>query len=83
MKREYEIVSYDVWGNAMDGFHVNQSFYTGEIVSIDPESSDYAINRKIGIRGVSWDGDPEFSLYGTIKRNGKPALELRAVNRPW
>lgn len=80
MKREYEIISYDVWGNARDGFEVNAAYRTGRTVEIDLEASDYAINRALGVRGVAWEGDPEYTLYGAIKRNRRPALELQAAN---
>ena len=76
---EYEIISYDVWGNAREGFEVNQAFRTGRRVTVNEGDSDYAINRRLGVRGVEWDGDPEYTLYGTVKRNGRPALELQAV----
>jgi hypothetical protein len=71
-----QVISYDIWGNAKDGFEVNQAFYTGKHVDIGDTDSNMAINRKLGIRGVTWDGD-EYCLYGTLKRNGMPALELR------
>lgn len=74
-----EVITYDVWGNAREGFWVNNAFRTGETVEIDwDKDSDRAINRRLGIRGVEW----EFSwgtAYGTLKRNGMPALELRDV----
>ena len=73
----YEIITYDVWGNAKDGWEVNDAYRTGRHVRIRPDASDYAINRAVGLRGVQWDGDPEYGLYGTFKRTGRPALELR------
>lgn len=76
---KYEIISYDVWGNTRDGYEVNAAYHTGQTVDIDPQASDYAINRRLGLRGVTWEGEPEYRLYGTVKRNGKPACELRPV----
>jgi len=76
---KYEVITYDVWGNARDGFEVNQAFTTGRYIEVCENTSDMAINRRLGIRGVEWDGEPEDALYGTVKRNGMPALELRAV----
>lgn len=75
----YQIVSYDVWGNARDGFEVNAAYSTGRTIELSGDESDRTINRRLGIRGVTWDGEPEYTLYGEIKRNGKPALELRAA----
>ena len=79
MKHKYEIITYDVWGNARDGFEVNNAFTTGRVVEIDPNASDRAINRALNARGVRWDGDPDYTLYGVLTRNGRPALELRRV----
>ena len=79
MIRKYEVISYDVWGNAREGFQVNAAYSTGRVVEIDPDATDYAINRRVGVRGVTWDGDPDYSLYGEVKRNGRPALEMRAI----
>jgi hypothetical protein len=81
---EYEVISYDVWGNARDGFDVNDSRRTGVVVTIEDTDTDATINRKLGragitgAQGVRWDGD-EYALYGEYKRNGRPAAELRAV----
>jgi hypothetical protein len=76
---KYEVITYDVWGNARDGFEVNQAFYSGRTVTLPENASDYLINRRLSLQGVKWDGEPEYSLYGELKRNGMPALELRAV----
>lgn len=75
-ENQYELIIYEVWGNAKEGFQVNQSFRTGFFISIDPKMSDIAINRRLGFRGVEWKGN-DFVLYGTFKRNGCPAAELR------
>jgi hypothetical protein len=76
---KYEVITYDVWGNTREGFEVNQAFTTGRTITLPENASDYLINRRLGVRGVKWDGEPEYSLYGELKRNGMPALELRAV----
>ena len=78
---QYKVISYDIWGNARDGFEVNQAFYTGDTVEVSDDTSDRAINRRLGIQGVEWDGEPGYTLYGTIKRNGCPALELRSIEQ--
>jgi hypothetical protein len=77
---KYEIINYDVWGNSHDGFEVNQAFHTGDYIELPENPSDYLINRRLGLRGVVWEGEMQFGLYGTVKRNGYPALELRPVN---
>ena len=47
----------------------------------DPDTdSDYKINRRLGVRGVTWDGDLQ-TLYGTWKATGVPAYELRRIEQ--
>lgn len=82
---QYEVITYDVWGNARDGFEVNNAFRSGVIVEVNDDDSDAAINRRLSAagfdnaRGITWDGEPGMALYGENKRNGRPAAELRAV----
>jgi hypothetical protein len=78
MKKQFDIIALDVWGNAREGFDVNAAYYTGRTIELDENASDRAINRALNVRGVVWSGDPDFSLYGDLKRNGRPVLELRA-----
>ena len=82
---KYEVITYDVLGNARDGFDVNNAFRSGVIIEVSDDDTDATINRRLGAagfdnaRGIAWDGEPGFSLYGEYKRNGRPAAELRAV----
>jgi hypothetical protein len=71
----YRVVKYDVWGNAKDGWEVNNKFTTGRFVELDGDESDYVINRRVGTEGCTWEGE-DGVLYGTLKRNGKPVMEL-------
>ncbi len=76
---KYEIITYDVWGNACDGFSVNDAFHTGRLVEVPDDATDYLINRRLGVRGVVWDWR-DTTIYGELRRNGRPALELRLVD---
>lgn len=76
----YQVIIYDVWGNARDGFEVNSAYTTNNYIELSESTSDRAINRRLSVRGIIWEGEQGHTLYGTIKRNGMPALELRAVN---
>ena len=73
----YSLISYDTWGNTRDGFEVNAAHFTGQQLDLTGEETDRTINYRLGVRGVEWEGDPEYALYGTLKRNGMPVLELR------
>ena len=85
----YRLWTYDVW-NGPDGPFVNDRFqqqlvtlrvrgtvYNAgtphEFVSFNPTNRQ--INRAIGARGVKWDGDPEYTLYGNNAK-GDPVCEL-------
>jgi hypothetical protein len=36
----YELIEYDVWGNARDGYEVNQAFHTNQFYDIDSNWTD-------------------------------------------
>jgi hypothetical protein len=75
---KYRFVSYDVWGNSKDGFEVNAAYYTSQYYDIEDGDSDYKINRKIGVRNVTYEWH-ENAIYASLKNNGKPAFELRSA----
>jgi hypothetical protein len=79
MKRQYRLYTYDVWGNARDGFEVNDVYATSTHIELMEESTDYQINRLLGGRGIKWEGEYGYTLYGKNKRNGRPIAELRAL----
>lgn len=81
----WRVYSYDVWGNAKEGYDINNVFRTNEIIPIpyEVESNEEFIKylRKIGFfrksvktKYVEIDGDEE-SLYFSYK--GRPEFELR------
>lgn len=72
MVRRYRLYTYDVWGNARDGWEVNDRYSTGTVVEIrckrqtfnagtPHEFHSYAptdrqLSRAIGAKGLVWDG---------------------------
>ena len=80
VEREYRIAVCDTWGNAREGFFVNDVRYTGETVLLPEDASDRLINRRLGVSGIKWDGDPEYSLYGAVKRNECPVFQLHPMD---
>lgn len=76
----YKLYTYDVWGNARDGFQVNDVYPQSGIYTIRDDATDYQINRKVSGRGITWDGEPGYTLYAENKRNGKPVGELRCID---
>jgi hypothetical protein len=90
--RRFEVRTYDVWGNARDGFEVNAAYrhgiieVRGRVVRHNAgtphefetiEVTDRQLNRALGCRGVSWGGDDQ-RLFGELK-NGKPIGELNLI----
>lgn len=88
---KYELINYDVVGNARDGFEVNGAFYTGTEIEVKETATKIDIIKqlkKIGflksnLRHSNWDIDGEVnnSLYitrTTAKLGGwYPVCELR------
>lgn len=88
--RKFRLWTYDVWGNARDGFDVNDRYSHG-YVSIrckrrvysagTPrefetfEPTDRQLSRAAGFRGVEWEGN-DGAYYARAKSNGRPIGEL-------
>lgn len=93
--RVYRLWTYDVWGNARDGFEVNDRYDHGELAGVrcrlevfnagTPHEfhthapTDRQLSRLVGGKGLSWDGESDHTLYAEFGRNGKPACELEFV----
>lgn len=85
-----ELIEYDVWGNATEGFNVNQAFRTGAFYYLDENLSDRGIInslRKQGLikKGIHYtsidiEGDFESTLYFTDSRTGMPDFELEIID---
>jgi hypothetical protein len=88
--RTFRLWSYDVWGNARDGFDVNDRYKHGVFTikckrevfnSGTPhefasyEPTDRQLSRAASICGASWDGC-EGVFYAEKKSNGMPICEL-------
>lgn len=87
--RKFRLWTYDVWGNARDGFDVNDRYSHG-YVSIrcraktynvgtaheftDYQPTDRQLSRAAGFRRVEWEGN-DGAFYATAK-NGRPIGEL-------
>lgn len=91
--RVYQLATYDVWGNAREGFEVNNVYQHGEIKikckgSVYNQGTEWEFtewaptdlqcNRAVGARNCqSVQGEPDYVLYFENKMNGKPVYELR------
>lgn len=89
-KEKWEVIDYDVWGNAKEGFEINDMFRTGTYVMISEDMTDEkiieALRRqgvlKKGIRSSSIRVDAhEDDIWIEDARNGRPEFGLRKVSR--
>lgn len=84
----WEYISYDLWGNDVDGYEVNAAYTTGRIYEID-DDSDTGVIRFLRDNGfmddsademeIDIDGDEDV-IYVNYK--GYPALEFRRTDEP-
>jgi len=94
--RKYRLWTYDTWGNARDGFDVNDRTSHGyvtikcklEIFNAGTaqefatwEPTDRQLSRAAGFSRVSWEGQ-EGNYYAEDSRNGRPIGELDEEERP-
>lgn len=87
--RKYEIFDYDVWGNAKEGYDVNDCRGTGEIITLKEDDSDAKIIKKLrdcgflkkGVHARSFDveGEMDYVLYITSSKDMYPVCELRVA----
>lgn len=89
--RTYKLWTYDVWGNAEDGFEVNDRFGNG-LIKINCKARIYNVgtpheftawdptnlqlSRAVCGVGLEWDGESDGTLYASLQSNGKPVCEL-------
>ncbi len=89
--RRYSLWSFDVWGNAKDGFEVNDRFRCGTVTIcckatvhnagtahefVSYDPTDRQLSRAAGVSRVEWDGISDEEFYANLKSNGKPVCEL-------
>lgn len=83
----WELRTYDVWGNARDGYEVNDSFSAGEVelkipqtrhnigtpyVFVSASPSNRQIKRAFGVRcRIETEGD-DLTIYVNRERDGYP-----------
>lgn len=94
--RRYRIWTYDVWGNAKDGFDVNDRYSHGyvditckrEVFNAGTpnefstyEPTDRQLSRAAGFWRASWDGS-DGCYTAENSRNGRPIGELIEEDRP-
>ncbi len=85
----YRLYTYDVWGNAEDGYDVNDVSRSSITVQFNKEPSDDEvilalkaagyIKASYPNEGISIEGDAE-TIYISDAEDGRPDCELRLEN---
>ena len=90
-RRVYTLWSYDIWGNARDGFEVNDRYKHGTVTIrckltifnagtpyefVSYDPTDHQLSKAAGVRGVEWDRASDETFYATSRTNGRPVCEL-------
>lgn len=85
----YSVHGLDVWGNAREGFEVNDVYPSRGKVAIYDDATysevvqalkkEGFIDPKVRFKSVTVDGETGFTLYIGEARTGKPVYELRAI----
>jgi len=85
MGYHYQICTYDVWGNARDGWDVND-VRPGPVAAIDDARSDAQVIRALRAAGIigrrqtrSFAVDGDETVYVSEYRTGRPVCELRPI----
>lgn len=86
MNDNWELITYDIWGNESDGWEVNNSFRTGRLIELDESITDNELEelvlKELGMIGTV-DNSQSFNdcIYFADEFNGCPLFELRRVIR--
>lgn len=94
--RTFEVWTYDVWGNAKDGFEVNDRCCINRKVTIRCkaevfnkstdmefviyEPTDRQLSYASGFRRCQWDG--QYGVYEAETANGRPIGQLVEIELP-
>jgi hypothetical protein len=91
--RRFRLYTYDLWRDPEGGLSVNDVYQQGVIEvraklhTFNPGTpyefteyriTDLQLNRALGARGLTWEGEDQYTLYASDKR-GNPACELRNI----
>ena len=86
MGSEWQLITYDIWGNESDGWEVNNSFRTDKFIVFDESIKDKELEElvlsELGMVGTV-DNSQSFNdcIYFYDESSGKPEFELRRVIR--
>lgn len=92
MIRKYDVHTYDVWGNAKDGYNVNDVYPRSATIELADDAEDADIIRALKNAGIlrskaryssfDIDGETGYTLYVNYSPTSYPLCELRAQPEP-
>ena len=84
--KTYRLYTYDVWGNANDGYEVNNVYCESQTYNIDPNWNDKQLINELKKLGLIKKGLHQKIEVGgndltiTFDYKGRPEFELRLEN---
>lgn len=85
----FNLIALDVWGNATDGFEVNDSHRTGDVIELPEGASDDQIIAALVVGGhvhdfvtgddATIDGDEDYMLFIADAETGYPEYHLERI----
>lgn len=81
----FNVAELDVWGNAEEGFDVNNVYRTDRYIDVkdtEVETLTKALNEWYSLPAFTVDGDEEYTLFLESEDTAKPLLYLYRENTP-
>ena len=81
----FNVEELDVWGNAKDGYNVNNVYRTDRYIDVkdtEVETLTEALNKWYNLPAFTVDGDKEYTLFLESEDTAEPLLYLDRENTP-
>lgn len=81
----FNVAELDVWGNAKDGFDVNNIYRTDRYIDVkdtEVETLTEALKKWYSLPAFTVDGDKEYTLFLDSEDMAEPLLYLYRENSP-
>lgn len=81
----FNVAELDVWGNAKDGYDVNNVYRTDRYIEVNDtevETLTEALKKWYSLPAFTVDGDKEYTLFLESEDRAEPLLYLYRENSP-
>lgn len=82
----FNVAELDVWGNAKDGYDVNNVYHTDRYIDVkdtEVETLTEALKKWYNLPAFTVEGDEEYTLFLESKDTAEPLLYLCREKYPW